>query len=234
MEKTLQIPVAITASEIESIRKDFPILSVKAHGKPLIYFDNAATSQKPKQVIDALIEYYSTLNSNIHRGIHYLSQKASQQYDDTRIKVQKFINASSEREIVFVRGTTEAINLVASSYGRKNIIAGDEILISAMEHHSNIVPWQMLCEEKGAKLKIVPMNDNGEIIIEEFEKLLSQTVKFIFANPEKSVKGVNRSKVSLTTLDVTKLAAEILTILIGNVPPSEVESLVRGFISTFC
>ena len=179
MEKTLQIPVAITASEIESIRKDFPILSVKAHGKPLIYFDNAATSQKPKQVIDALIEYYSTLNSNIHRGIHYLSQKASQQYDDTRIKVQKLINASSEREIVFVRGTTEAINLVASSYGRKNIIAGDEILISAMEHHSNIVPWQMLCEEKGAKLKIVPMNDNGEIIIEEFEKLLSPTVKFI-------------------------------------------------------
>ena len=124
MEKVLQMPVVLSPSEIEKIRRDFPILSVKAHGKPLIYFDNAATSQKPQSVIDALVKYYSTTNANIHRGIHYLSQKASQQYDETRIKVQKFINASSEREIVFVRGTTEAINLVASSYGRKNLKAG--------------------------------------------------------------------------------------------------------------
>ena len=179
MEKVLQMPVVLSPSEIEKIRRDFPILSVKAHGKPLIYFDNAATSQKPQSVIDALVKYYSTTNANIHRGIHYLSQKASQQYDETRIKAQKFINAPSEREIVFVRGTTEAINLVASSYGRKNLKAGDEILISAMEHHSNIVPWQLLCEEKNAKLKIIPINDEGELIVDEFDTLLSPAVKFI-------------------------------------------------------
>ena len=179
MEKILQIPIALSTSEIIKIRKDFPILSVKAHGKPLIYFDNAATSQKPQLVIDALVQYYSTINSNIHRGVHYLSQKASQQYDETRGKVQKFISAHSEREIIFVKGTTEAINLVASTYGRKNIEEGDEILISAMEHHSNIVPWQLLCEEKKAKLKIIPMNDAGELILDEFEKLLSPDVKFI-------------------------------------------------------
>ncbi len=179
MEKVITMPQVLSASEIQKIRNDFPILSVKAHGKPLIYFDNAATSQKPQMVIDVLLKYYSTINSNIHRGVHFLSQKASQQFDETRLKVKKFINASSEREIVFVRGATEAINLVANTYGRKNINQDDEILISAMEHHSNIVPWQMLCEEKKAKLKIIPMNDAGELILTEFDKLLSPAVKFI-------------------------------------------------------
>ena len=179
MGKVLTMPQIFSSSEIEKIRKDFPILSVKAHGKPLIYFDNAATSQKPQIVIDSLVRYYSTINSNIHRGVHFLSQKASQEYDETRIKVQKFINATSDREIVFVRGTTEGINLVASSYGRKNINEGDVILITAMEHHSNIVPWQLLCEEKKAKLKVIPMNDSGELMLDEFEKLLSPEVKFI-------------------------------------------------------
>jgi cysteine desulfurase/selenocysteine lyase len=179
MEKVLQHRSALTATDVDNIRRDFPILSEKAHGKPLVYFDNAATTQKPKLVLDSLNNYYSTTNANIHRGIHFLSQKASQLYDDTRIKVQKFINADSEREIIFVRGTTEGVNLVASSYGRKNIKLGDEIIVSAMEHHSNIVPWQLLCEEKGAKLRVIPMNDDGELIIEEFEKLLSSRVKFI-------------------------------------------------------
>ena len=165
MEKVLQQQLGFSDSEVKKIRNDFPILSTMAHGKPLVYFDNAATSQKPQSVIDALTGYYSSSNANIHRGVHYLSQIASKKYDDTRVKVQKFINAGSEREIVFVRGTTEAINLVASSYGRKNIKSGDEIIISAMEHHSNIVPWQLLCEEKGAKLKVIPMNDAGELII---------------------------------------------------------------------
>lgn len=165
--------------DVYAIRKDFPVLSLTAYGKPLIYFDNAATSQKPQVVIDSLVKYYSEYNSNIHRGVHFLSQKASQAYDDVRVKAQKFINAESEKEIVFTRGTTESINLVASTWGRKNIKEGDEIIISAMEHHSNIVPWQMLCEEKRAVLKIIAMNDSGELIFDEFEKLLSPKTKFI-------------------------------------------------------
>jgi cysteine desulfurase / selenocysteine lyase len=179
MERVLHQPVTFAASEIENIRNDFPILSLKVYGKPLVYFDNAATSQKPLSVIQSISNYYSETNSNIHRAVHFLGQKSSQQFDETRVKVQKFIGANSEKEIVFVRGTTEAINLVASTYGRKNINAGDEIIISAMEHHSNIVPWQMLCEEKKAILKIVPINDNGELIMEEFISMLSPKVKFI-------------------------------------------------------
>lgn len=168
-----------TTFDINTIRNDFPILSQKVYGKPLVYFDNAATSQKPQQVIDCISKYYSEYNANIHRGVHYLSQKASQAFDDVRVKTQQFINAASEKEIIFVRGTTEAINLVASTYGRKNIKAGDEIIISAMEHHSNIVPWQMLCEEKNAVLKVIPMNDAGELLVDEYEKLLSPKTKFI-------------------------------------------------------
>ncbi|CAN5359188.1 cysteine desulfurase [soil metagenome] len=164
---------------IEDRRKDFPILRQTAYGKPLIYFDNAATSQKPQVVIDALVNYYAEYNANIHRGVHFLSQKASQAFDDVRIKVQQFIHAVSEREIIFTRGTTEGINLVASTWGRKNISAGDEIIITAMEHHSNIVPWQMLCEEKKAVLKVIPMNENGELLMEEFKKILSPKTKFV-------------------------------------------------------
>lgn len=197
--------------DVEAIRKDFPILSQTAYGKPLIYFDNAATSQKPQAVIDALTKYYSEYNANIHRGVHFLSQKASQAFDAVRVKVQQLINAKSEREIVFTRGTTESINLVASTWGRKNISAGDEIIISAMEHHSNIVPWQMLCEEKNAVLKVIPMNDDGELIHSDFEKLLSPKTKFVSLvhtsnslgtiNPVKEIIAKARKKNILVLVD---------------------------------
>lgn len=140
----------------------------------MVYFDNAATSQKPLSVIHALTEYYSTYNANIHRGVHYLSQKASQAFDDVRVKVQHFIHAASEKEIIFVRGTTEGINLVAATFGRMNIHAGDEIIITAMEHHSNIVPWQILCEEKKAKLKVIPMDDSGVLNMDVYFSLLTE------------------------------------------------------------
>ena len=161
------------------IRMDFPILSEKVYGKPLVYFDNAATSQKPAIVIQTLNDYYSKYNANIHRGVHFLSQRASQAFDDVRIKVRDFINAATENEVIFTRGTTESINLVAATYGRKYINKGDEIIVSAMEHHSNIVPWQLLCEEKEAVLKVIPMTDSGELMISEFEKLLSSKTKFV-------------------------------------------------------
>ncbi len=165
--------------DIDLIRKDFPVLSQKVYGKPLIYFDNAATSQKPQVVIDSLQEYYTEYNANIHRGVHYLSQKASQAFDDVRTKVARFIHAESEREIVFVRGTTEGINLVASSYGRKHFSPGDEVIISTMEHHSNIVPWQLICEERGAILKVIPINDAGEIILDDYKKMLNERTRFV-------------------------------------------------------
>jgi len=171
--------IIVTGFNVESVRKDFPILSEKVYGKPLAYFDNAATSQKPNEVIKALSDYYSHYNANIHRGVHFLSQIASEAYDNVRVKIQKFINAPSEKEIIFTRGTTESINLVASSYGRKFIGKGDEVLITSMEHHSNIVPWQLLCDEKACVLKVIPVNDKGEIVFEEFEKLLNSKVKFI-------------------------------------------------------
>ena len=165
--------------DVEKIRQDFPILHQKVRGKPLVYLDSAATSQKPKIVIEALKHYYEAQNANIHRGVYYLSEIATQAYEDTRQKIKELIGANSTKEIVFVRGTTEGINLVASSYGRKNFKAGDEIIISAMEHHSNIVPWQMVCEETGAKLRVIPINDDGELIVEAFEKLLSKKTKLV-------------------------------------------------------
>lgn len=168
------------AFNVNQLRSDFPILQQRIYNnKQLIYLDNAASSQKPRAVIDAISRYYEQYNANVHRGVHYLSQKASGFYDEARVKVRQFIGASSEREIVFTKGTTESINLVAATYGRKNISEGDEIIISAMEHHSNIVPWQMLCEERGAVLKVIPISDDGEIIFEEFEKLISPRTKFI-------------------------------------------------------
>lgn len=165
--------------DVQQIRNEFPILKEQPYGKPLVYFDNAASSQKPQAVIDALVNYYSHENANIHRGVHYLSQKASAAFDAVRGKVREFINAADEREIVFVRGTTEAINLVASSFGKSQLKKGDEVLISAMEHHSNIVPWQMICEEKGAVLKVIPMNEAGEIILEEVDKLLTEKTRIV-------------------------------------------------------
>lgn len=170
---------APSAFDVQKIREDFPILKQKIRGKPLVYLDNAATSQKPRLVIEAEQRFYLQLCSNVHRGVHYLSESATQEYESVRVKVQRFLNAAEAREIVFVRGTTEAINLVANTYGRKFLQAGDEIIISAMEHHSNIVPWQMLCEEKGAKLRVAPINDRGEIIFEEFEKLLNPRTRFV-------------------------------------------------------
>jgi cysteine desulfurase/selenocysteine lyase len=165
--------------DVEKIRNNFPILQTKVHGKQLVYLDNAATSQKPISVIKKAQEYYSSMNSNIHRGVHALSQVSTEAYESARIKIKSFINALGKNEIIFTRGTTESINLVAQSYGRANFQEGDEVIISQMEHHSNIVPWQMICEEKGAKLKVIPINDEGEIIFEEFEKLLTHKTKFI-------------------------------------------------------
>jgi len=165
--------------DVEKVRADFPILHQQAHGHPLIYLDNAATSQKPKAVIDAIVQYYEHYNANIHRGVHYLSERATAQYEAARKTVQRFINASRPAEIIFLRGTTEAINLVAQTYGRVHVGAGDEVLITTMEHHSSIVPWQMLCEEKRAKLRVAPINDAGELILDEFEKLLAPRTKIV-------------------------------------------------------
>jgi cysteine desulfurase/selenocysteine lyase len=164
---------------VARIREDFPILKQKVNDRPLVYLDNAATSQKPQVVIDALVNYYMTENSNVHRGVHTLSQRATDSYEEARAKVQQFLNAADDKEIIFVRGTTEGINLVAQTYGRQNVGPGDEIIISAMEHHSNIVPWQILCEEKGAHLKVVPINDDGELLMDEYEKLLSPRTKLV-------------------------------------------------------
>ena len=167
------------AFDVEKIRRDFPILHQKVHGKPLVYLDNAATTQKPLAVIEAIANYYRHDNSNIHRGVHTLSERATEAYEKVRVAAQKFLNAADTREIIFVRGTTEAINLVAQSYGRKNVGSGDEVLITAMEHHSNIVPWQLLCEEKDARLRVAPINDRGELLLEEFEKLLGPKTKIV-------------------------------------------------------
>ena len=182
MSAELEIPVLMETDKPTSIagcRHHFPLLHERVNGKTLIYFDNAATSQKPQVVIDTIMRYYQFENSNIHRGVHFLSEKATQAYENSRDKVRQFLNATHREEIVFVRGTTEGINLVAQTYGRSNVKEGDEVLISAMEHHSNIVPWQILCEEKGAKLRVIPMNDDGELILDEFEKLLTPKTKIV-------------------------------------------------------
>jgi cysteine desulfurase/selenocysteine lyase len=160
-------------------RGDFPILKERVHGKQLVYLDNGATTQKPQVVIDAEADYYRHYNSNIHRGVHALSQKATEAFEDARVKVQHFLNARHSEEIIFVRGTTEAINLVAQSYGRPRFESGDEIIVSAMEHHANIVPWQMLCEQTGAVLKVVPINDEGEFLFEDYLKLLGPRTKMV-------------------------------------------------------
>lgn len=165
--------------DVDAIRQQFPILNREVKGKPLVYFDNAATSQKPQVVIDALVNYYTNYNANIHRGIHTLAEEATAAFEATRDTVQQFIHAGSREEIIFTRGTTEGINLVASTWGRQNIKAGDEIIISTMEHHSNIVPWQILCEEKNAVLKIIPITDEGELLIDEYKKLLSPKTKLV-------------------------------------------------------
>ena len=165
--------------DVNAIRRQFPVLSRKVKGKPLIYFDNAATAQKPQVVIDALVNYYTGYNANIHRGIHTLAEEATAAYEATRDAVTGFINASTREEVIFTRGTTEGINLVAYTWGRQNVKAGDEIIISTIEHHSNIVPWQILCEEKKAVLKVIPVSDSGELLMGEYEKLLNEKTKLV-------------------------------------------------------
>ena len=160
-------------------RNDFPILRQQVHGKPLVYLDNAATTQKPQAVIDAITHYYTTDNSNVHRGVHLLSERATAAFEAARSKATRFLNASSDREVIFVRGCTEGINLVAQSYGREFIGEGDEIIVSAIEHHSNIVPWQMLAQETGAIVRVIPVNDDGELILEEYERLLNVRTKLV-------------------------------------------------------
>ncbi len=176
MNISLTIPKTL---DVTAIRKEFPILSREIKGRPLIYLDNAATTQKPQQVIDAIVHYYTTYNANIHRGIHTLAEEATAAFEQTRDVVKTFIGAGSREEIIFTKGTTESINLVAYTWGRKNIRAGDEIIISNMEHHSNIVPWQILCEEKEAILKVIPINDAGELILDEYEKMLGSKTKLV-------------------------------------------------------
>jgi cysteine desulfurase/selenocysteine lyase len=165
--------------DVERVRKDFPALHQQVHGKPLVYLDNAATAQKPQAVIDALVAYYTQDNANVHRGVHLLSERATEAYEGARARIQRHLNAASPREIVFVRQATEAINLVMSSCGRTVVGAGDEIVISAIEHHANIVPWQMLCEEKGAALKVIPVDDRGDLVLEEYASLLGARTRLV-------------------------------------------------------
>jgi cysteine desulfurase/selenocysteine lyase len=165
--------------DVEKVRGDFPVLRQKVHGKPLVYLDNAATSQKPLAVIEAIRRFYEVDCANIHRGVHELSQRSTAAYEQTRVKVKQFLNARTKNELIFVRGATEGINLVASSWGRKCVKSGDEIVVSGMEHHSNIVPWQILCEEKGAKLRVIPIDDRGELLMEEYEKLLGPRTRMV-------------------------------------------------------
>lgn len=186
--------------DVEKIRKDFPVLSREVNGKPLVYLDNGASSQVPNLVIERGTHYLEEEHSNIHRGVHYLSQHATNAYESAREKVRKFINAPSAKECIFVRGTTEGVNLVAYSYGRKFINEGDEIIISEMEHHANIIPWQILAEEKGANIRVIPMNERGELIIEEYENLLNEKTKIVaLAHVSNSLGTVNPVKEMIAT-----------------------------------
>jgi len=175
--------------DVARIREDFPILDQMVNGKPLVYLDNAATTQKPQVVIDALVNYYTSDNSNVHRGVHTLSQRATEDFDIGRSKARQFLNAGSDQEIIFVKGTTDGINLVAQSYARPNLGEGDDIIISTMEHHSNIIPWQVLCQEKGAHLRVIPISDAGELLIDEYEKLLTPRTKLVAITHVSNVLG---------------------------------------------
>ena len=165
--------------DVEAVRKDFPILNREVQGHPLVYLDNAATSQKPQSVIDTLVRYYSETNANVHRGVHTLSQEATDEYEGARSKIREFINAAHDEEVIFTRGTTEGINLVAQTLGAQSVGEGDEVIISNMEHHSNVVPWQILCEGRGARLRVIPINDDGELLMDEYERLLGPQTKLV-------------------------------------------------------
>jgi len=202
---------------ISEIRNDFPILNEKVHNKQLVYLDNGATSQKPKVVIDAISDYYKTYNSNIHRGVHHLSQVATTAYEEARSKVQSFINAKHSHEVIFTKGTTDGINLVASCFGRKFINTGDEVLISAMEHHSNIVPWQMMCEERGAVLKVIPINQSGELIYDAFLELLSAKTKIVAITHISNTLGTI-NPINNIIKDAHKVGAQVLIDAAQSVP----------------
>jgi cysteine desulfurase / selenocysteine lyase len=205
--------------EVDRIREDFPVLKQTVHGKPLIYLDSAATAQKPYAVIDAIRKFHEVDCANIHRGVHELSQRSTAAYEETRAKAKKFLNARSTKELIFVRGTTEAINLVTSTWGRQNVKAGDEVIISAMEHHSNIVPWQMLCELTGARLRVIPMNERGELILEEYEKLLTPLTRMVAVahvsnalgtiNPVREIIQMAHKAGALTLIDGAQAAPHI-------------------------
>lgn len=194
---------------IKKIRADFPILDQKINGHPLVYLDNAATTQKPSCVIDVVEHYYKKINANVHRGVHALSESATEAYEKSRHIIKNFINAADKREVIFCRGTTEAINLVAASYGRANLQKGDEIVISALEHHSNIVPWQLICEQTGAVLKIAPINERGEIILSEYEKTLSVKTKIVAFNHVSNALGTINPVKEMTTM-AHKVGAKVL------------------------
>ncbi|POA35806.1 MULTISPECIES: cysteine desulfurase [unclassified Pseudomonas] len=186
----LSKPLHLTPGyDVERVRQAFPILAETIYGKPLIYLDSAATSQKPQAVIDAMSHFFSKENANVHRGVHYLSVRATEEYEKARAKVQGFLNTESVEEIVFVRGTTEAVNLVAQTYGKTQLRAGDEVLITAMEHHSNIVPWQMLCEQTGARLRVAPINDAGELLLDELERLIGPRTRLVAVTHVSNVLG---------------------------------------------
>ncbi|HVL68586.1 MAG TPA: cysteine desulfurase [Vicinamibacterales bacterium] len=172
-------PLAVSTLDVERIRQDFPILRRRVHGRPLVYLDNAATTQKPQAVLDAIARYYSETNANVHRGVHHLSEIATDAYEGARAKVRAYFNAASDREIVFTRNATESINLVAQAFARPRLQPGDEVLISAMEHHSNIVPWQLVCEERGARLRVAPIDDAGELMFDAFERLLTERTRIV-------------------------------------------------------
>ena len=177
--ETVRAASGLTAADVQRLRQDFPVLSRRVHDKPLVYLDNAATTQKPRRVIDATTDVYERLTANVHRGVHLLSQEATAAYEAARETVRRFINATDTREIIFTRGTTESINLVAQSHGRSTLRAGDEVLITHLEHHSNIVPWQLVCEQTGASLRVAPINDAGEVVMPEFERLLGPRTRIV-------------------------------------------------------
>src|ERR1039457_239949 len=208
--------VVSAAFDVDKVREDFPVLKQTIHGKPLVYLDSAATAQKPLAVIEAIRRFYEVDCANIHRGVHELSQRSTAAYEEARIRAKRFLNSKTTDELIFVRGTTEGINLVSSSWGRKNVKAGDEIVISAMEHHSNIVPWQMLCEEKGAILRVIPMNDRGELLMEEYEKLLNPRTRMVAVthvsnalgtiNPVREIIAMAHKAGALTLIDGAQAA----------------------------
>jgi cysteine desulfurase / selenocysteine lyase len=205
--------------DVQKVREDFPVLKQSIHGLPLVYLDSAATAQKPFAVIDAIRKFHEVDCANIHRGVHELSQRSTAAYEETRSKARRFLNARVSNELIFVRGTTEAINLVASSWGRGNVKAGDEVIISAMEHHSNIVPWQMLCESQGATLRVIPMNERGELILEEYEKLLNPRTRMVAVthvsnalgtiNPIKQIIEMAHKAGALTLIDGAQAAPHL-------------------------